>query len=89
MLLFSIQEIPMNLPEKVQVAGSGMKNRYKSIIPSKQAALQYILRIEEKIFLETYDFLSTLADVKQLNSESLSWEYLLCNSVTDQLRWKR
>ncbi|XP_060084433.1 receptor-type tyrosine-protein phosphatase R-like, partial [Ylistrum balloti] len=28
-------EIPMNHPEKVYVAGSGMKNRYKTIIPSK------------------------------------------------------
>ena len=30
-----LQEIPMNHPEKVSVAGSGMKNRYKTIIPSK------------------------------------------------------
>lgn len=29
------KEIPMNIPEKVHIAGSGMKNRYKTIIPSK------------------------------------------------------
>ncbi|KAL8565342.1 hypothetical protein ACOMHN_029037 [Nucella lapillus] len=28
-------EIPMNHPEKVSVAGSGMKNRYKTIIPNE------------------------------------------------------
>ncbi|KAK3102508.1 hypothetical protein FSP39_011876 [Pinctada imbricata] len=30
-------EIPMNHPEKVQVAGSGMKNRYKTIIPNEHS----------------------------------------------------
>ncbi|KAJ8298665.1 hypothetical protein KUTeg_022725, partial [Tegillarca granosa] len=28
-------EIPMNIPEKVHIAGSGMKNRYKTIIPNE------------------------------------------------------
>ncbi|OWF52370.1 tyrosine-protein phosphatase non-receptor type 5-like [Mizuhopecten yessoensis] len=30
-------EIPMNHPEKVYVAGSGMKNRYKTIIPNEHS----------------------------------------------------
>ncbi|XP_070200024.1 receptor-type tyrosine-protein phosphatase R-like [Littorina saxatilis] len=30
-------EIPMNHPEKVSVAGSGMKNRYKTIIPNEHS----------------------------------------------------
>lgn len=32
---FYFQEIPTNHPEKVYVAGSGTKNRYKTMIPSK------------------------------------------------------
>lgn len=31
----------MNHPEKVMVAGSGMKNRYKTIIPSQWEVLYY------------------------------------------------
>ncbi|XP_069133891.1 tyrosine-protein phosphatase non-receptor type 5-like [Argopecten irradians] len=30
-------EIPMNHPEKVYVAGSGMKNRYKTIVPNEHS----------------------------------------------------
>lgn len=29
-------EVPLNLPEKVDVCGSGIKNRYRSVLPNSQ-----------------------------------------------------
>ncbi|XP_041367700.1 tyrosine-protein phosphatase non-receptor type 7-like [Gigantopelta aegis] len=45
-------EIPMNHPEKVSVAGSGMKNRYKTIIPNEHSRV--ILPDEESDPLSSY-----------------------------------
>ena len=42
---FSLQEIPMNHPDKIEVAGSGMKNRYRTIIPSKLYVILQIINI--------------------------------------------
>jgi len=42
------QKIPMNHPDKISVPGSGVKNRYRTIIPSKSAVspvtVQLIIR---------------------------------------------
>ncbi|GIX79108.1 receptor-type tyrosine-protein phosphatase R [Caerostris darwini] len=42
-------EIPMNHPERVEIAGSGTKNRYKTILPNETTRVHLYVRSEDPL----------------------------------------